>query len=172
MGTGWCAEERDKGKARPSSHRHIEGQAVFERTRKPPSTPGTPDPVAKSKVDLYLEPSPEKQEELGKIVDFFPCSWERFRAGWRRELMASQQAATHQPGEARLPFLITSFADKGNFIMICSKGFQTLYQDPSQREKKPEHNPELVLEKCVQKRFVPKSLEESVFFLDLSHFIT
>ncbi len=195
MGSGWCAEERQKNpeaekgpdakhklSVRQTLDRGAADEPVFEkasppienRTAPPPEEPSArEEQLAREKVDRYVHSSEEQgstlEEEAGRLVDFYWCPAGKFVQFWQRELLNSQNALVAQVKTRRLPFLVSQFMDEASFVMVCSKAFPKLCGGKA--GEKLGLAEEMILQRCTQRDFVAKSLEEPVLLADLSHFI-
>ena len=74
----------------------------------------------------------DSEAEVESLIDFYCCPLESFCSSWKSALIESQKMATPpssgQDCDKSFPYLITSFYDKGDFVMVCSKPFPTLYK--------------------------------------------
>ena len=125
----------------------------FEQLKKPAHTP---------KIET------EGEEGNNSVIDFYWCAADSFPISWEKEMIASQQTPIPigdiEEADKPLPFLICGFSDNNeNLALICSKPYPKLYKTIIDTKK--------LLQRCVRKKFIGRSMEESVFREEVANFL-
>jgi len=165
MGGTCCIERRlERQKIPESTLKEQEDKGVFEKS---------PMPILSQKKLTLFEirsVSEEPESDFDSIIDFYWVSLAEFFTSWENAFIRAQKAIT-QPSSGEtsnqpFPYLITSFIDKEEYVMICSRPFPSLYQKQVKKE-----SPQDFFKRYVMKKFIVKNTNESEFRDELRFFL-
>lgn len=164
MGGTCCVERRNiDHKYADSGLGEQEEKAMIEKT---------PRLLSQKKLTLVEIRSvgEEPEADFESMIDFYWVAIPDFFASWEGAFASAQKAIT-QPssGEASsqpFPYLVSSFIDKEEYVMICSRPFPSLYQKQVKRENQHEF-----FKRYVMRKFTVKTTDETEFRNELRFFL-
>jgi len=112
----------------------------------------------------------ESDSESELVIDFYSCPFEESYSSWKNALIESQKLVTPPSSgedcDKPFPYLIAPFYDQGNYVMICSKPFPSIY-----KSKLRSVNEKSFMERYVKRKFTAISTDEVTFRNELYYFL-
>lgn len=165
MGGTCCVERRlDSLKASESAIKELEEEGIMEKISKPKI------PQKKLTLVEIRSAAEEPEPDFESTIDFYWASLAEFFTSWENAFLNAQkeitQSSSGEPTNQPFPYLITSFIDKEEYVMICSRPFPSLYQKQVKKE-----NPKEFFKRYVMKKFTVKTTNEAEFRDELRFFL-